>query len=437
METKNSFSARLLFTSNLAIFTIGLGFAVRAAIADDLRVKIFNVIDAAQSATMVGQALGMTFLGFAFTLLIGSSLVDILGSKRILIFSALSNLLGSLLVLWASIRPVDASSYTIVLIGLMLTGLGWGGVEGAVNPLVVSIDPENKIKRLNILHAWWPAGIVFGGLFSIAVKTFGLPWQTNLVVLCLPAFAIIMLVRGQVFPVTERVAQGVSYADMCRELYRRPQFLIFLCCMWLTTSSELAPGQWVDLTLSHTVGMSGIFILIYVSTLMFVMRHFAGPIAHRLSSIGLLWVSSLLAAIGLFALSRANSPVTAVLAATIWGAGVCFMWPTMLAVVSERFVRGGALAMGLMGFTGGMAIQFLLPALGKIFDDAKNLAAGGADKLATLSAEQSTQVIQIASRESFQAIALVPLILLPIFAAIWLHDRSQNKKMAAQSAISS
>jgi MFS family permease len=197
--------------------------------------------------------------------------------------------------------------------------------------------------------------------------------------------------------------------------------------MWLTTSSELAPGQWVDLTLTHTVGMNGIFILIYVSSLMFVMRHFAGPIAHRLSSIGLLWLSSLLAAIGLFALSRANSPVTAMLAATIWGAGVCFMWPTMLAVVSERFVRGGALAMGLMGFTGGMAIQFLLPLLGRVFDDAKNLAAGGADKLASLSAEQTTQVIQIASRESFQMIALVPLLLLPIFAAIWWSDQRQKK----------
>jgi hypothetical protein len=427
MKNITSLNARLLFTSNLAIFTIGLGFAVRAAIADDLRVKIFSIIDAAQSATMVGQALGMTFLGFAFTLLIGSSLVDILGSKRILIFSALSNLLGSALVLWASYRAVDASSFTIVLFGLMLTGLGWGGVEGAVNPLVVSLDPENKIKRLNILHAWWPAGIVFGGLFSIAVKSMGLPWQTNLFILCIPAIAILALVRGQDFPVTERVAQGVSYADMCRELYRRPQFLIFLCCMWLTTSSELAPGQWVDLTLTHTVGMNGIFILIYVSSLMFVMRHFAGPIAHRLSSIGLLWLSSLLAAIGLFALSRANSPVTAMLAATIWGAGVCFMWPTMLAVVSERFVRGGALAMGLMGFTGGMAIQFLLPLLGRVFDDAKNLAAGGADKLASLSAEQTTQVIQIASRESFQMIALVPLLLLPIFAAIWWSDQRQKK----------
>ena len=103
----------------------------------------------------------------------------------------------------------------------------------------------------------------------------------------------------------------------------------------------------------------------------------------------------------------------------------------MLAVVSERFLRGGALAVGLMGFTGGMAIQFLLPVLGRVFDEAKLLAAGGAEQLARLGAEQQAQVIQIASRESFQMIAWLPLILLPIFAAIWLHDRYRAGQVAS------
>ena len=43
---------RLLFVlSNLAIFMIGLGFAVRAAIAGDLQADLFNVLDLARSAT--------------------------------------------------------------------------------------------------------------------------------------------------------------------------------------------------------------------------------------------------------------------------------------------------------------------------------------------------------------------------------------------------
>ena len=88
METSASVALdepRLLRLANLGIFTIGLGFAVRAAIADDLRLQIFNAIDQTHSATLVGQALGATFLGFALTLLIGSALLDVFGIRKMLL----------------------------------------------------------------------------------------------------------------------------------------------------------------------------------------------------------------------------------------------------------------------------------------------------------------------------------------------------------------
>ena len=47
---------RLLFIGNLSIFMIGLGFAVRANIAADLQNDIFNHLDLARSAAMVGEA---------------------------------------------------------------------------------------------------------------------------------------------------------------------------------------------------------------------------------------------------------------------------------------------------------------------------------------------------------------------------------------------
>ena len=110
-------------------------------------------------------------------------------------------------------------------------------------------------------------------------------------------------------------------------------------------------------------------------------------------------------------------------AAAVWGIGVCFMWPTRLAIISERFPRGGAMALGMMGFAGGMAIQFVLPRMGAIFDSAKAEAAGGAEQLAGLSPEAMTEVIRFASVESFQAVAIVPLLLLPVFGLIWVMDR--------------
>ena len=82
---------RLLFVlSNLAIFMIGLGFAVRAAIAGDLQDDLFNVLDLARSATMVGEVLAATFIGFALTLLFGAALVDLIGVRRMLLFAAAS-----------------------------------------------------------------------------------------------------------------------------------------------------------------------------------------------------------------------------------------------------------------------------------------------------------------------------------------------------------
>jgi MFS family permease len=417
---------RLHHVGNLSIFMIGLGFAVRANIAPNLQGEIYDKIDLANSAALVGEALGATFTGFALTLLFGSALVDLIGMKRMLLLSALGYIAGALGLLAATTMPVDGTVETVILISLLLTGLGWGAVEAASNPMVAALYPEEKTHRLNILHAWWPAGIVVGGLMGVMISGTGLPWELNMLVLMLPALALAWMVASSAFPVTERVAAGVSYGQMFAELLKRPLFWVFWVCMYFTAAAELAPGQWVNISLSNIVGMQGILLLVYVSALMFVMRHFAGPIVERISSMGLMFVSCLAAGIGLYLLSLADSPILAFAAATVWGIGVCFMWPTMLAIVSERFPRGGAMAMGLMGFAGGMSIQFVLPQMGAIFDSAKAQAAGGADNFATLPPEAMQEVIRYASVESFQSVAFVPLLLLPVFGLIWLMDRKKG-----------
>jgi MFS family permease len=409
---------RLNLVGNLSIFMIGLGFAVRANIAPNLQADIYDKIDLVNSASMVGKALGMTFTGFALTLLFGSALVDLIGMKRMLLLSALSYVAGAAGLLAVTTMPVGPAVETLVLVSLLLTGFGWGAVEAASNPMITTLYPEEKTHRLNILHAWWPGGIVVGGLLGVGITGMGMAWELNVFVLLVPALVLAWLVASATFPVTERVASGVSYGEMFAELLKKPMFWIFWACMFLTATSELAPGQWVNISLSNIVGMQGIILLVYVSALMFVMRHFAGPIVDRISSVGLMFASCLAAGIGLYLLSMANSPPMAFAAATVWGIGVCFMWPTMLAIISERFPRGGAMAMGMMGFAGGMAIQFVLPRMGEIFDSAKAEAAGGAEQLAGLSPEAMTEVVRFASVESFQAVAIAPLLLLPVFGLI-------------------
>jgi hypothetical protein len=189
----------------------------------------------------------------------------------------------------------------------------------------------------------------------------------------------------------------------------------------------LAPGSWVDIALSQTAGMPGILVLVYVSAIMFVMRHFAGPLERRFSDIGLLWLSTIPAGIGLYLLSIASSPLTALVAATLWAIGVCFMWPTMLAAVSRRYPRGGSWAIGIVGVFGALAIYFVLPQIGKIYDQAKLEAAGGDAAFAALQpGPELGRVLAFAAEQSFQVIALVPAALFVIFGLLWLAERRKK-----------
>jgi hypothetical protein len=196
--------------------------------------------------------------------------------------------------------------------------------------------------------------------------------------------------------------------------------------MFLTAASELAPGQWIDMTLTRTVGMRGIWLSIYVSGMMFVLRHFAGPIAHRVSNLGMLWGSVALATLGLWLLPRADSPLTGLAAATVWGLGVCFLWPTMLANVAERFPRGGELAIGGLAVAGALAIELVLPRLGAIFDREKLALAGGPDALAALSGPELDAVLRGAAQTSFETLALLPAALVLVFGAVWLWERRRG-----------
>jgi MFS family permease len=413
---------RIFLVSVLALVTAGVAASLRADVASDLQKIFFDPIDKAHSAEMIGAVLGVPFLGFAFTIAIGSPLLDFIGAAVLLPLSGVCFIAGTLTILFASSIASGAGIYNVIWIGAVITGIGWGLVETVVNPLTATLYPDEKTARLNALHAWWPGGLIIGGLLGYGLSQAGVGWNIKLALILIPAALVVILCMGMKFPPTERVASGVSMGGMFKELLK-PMFLVLFLSMFLTAASELAPGQWVDLALTRTVHMQGILLLVYVSGIMFVARHFAGPLSHRLSPIGLLWCSCLLASLGLLALSVANSPVMGILAATVWGCGV---WPTMLATSSERFPRGGALLMGLMGTAGTLSINFVLPAMGSIYDSKKIELAGGDAAFKALSGEQLNAVLGQAAQASFRAVAILPAILLVVFGAIWLYDRSKG-----------
>ncbi len=421
---------RLFWLSVLALFTASMSAALRAAVASSLKAEWIDPVAPIAAGEMIGAALGSAFLGFSITVFVVSAVLDRIGIRRVLIGCGIAFLIGTTLIVGAGLFAKGMAVYHLVWLGMLLSGIGWGFAEASINPLTARLYPEDTTHRLNVLHAWYPGGLIVGGLAGVFLAPL-LPWQAIMALVYLPAVFVILIGATTRFPEPPAAAGSRAMKDMMLEVVRRPSFFVWFGAMFLTASSELAPGQWIDVALSNRVGMRGILLLVYVSALMFVFRHFAGRIAGRLSNPGLLWVSSLLAAIGLFLLSQAQSPVSAILASTVWGLGVCAMWPTMLASVAERYPRGDSWALGLVGSAGALASFFVLPRLGEMFDQAKVEIAGGPEAFTRLSGAALRAVEDAAASQSFARLTFVPLTLLVVFGAVWLAERRSARPSAS------
>jgi MFS family permease len=378
---------RLFVASCIALMTTAMVFSIRAATLDDLGAHFYV------NKEFVGIFAGKAFLGFATAILIGGPLCDALGMKILLSASWLLHVSGVLLTIFAP-------SYGVLVWATFVVGLANGLVEAVINPLIATLYADEKTHRLNMLHAWWPGGVIVGGLSAYALTRLGFGWQSKMGIILIPAFVYGLMTVGQKFPATERVASGVSGRKMFRELLR-PMFLLLTFCMVLTGATELAPNQWMESVLRNIAHTPGILVLVYISGLMFVMRFFAGPMVHRVSPIGLMLACAAFAATGLFALSYAYNGFTAFAAATIFGIGVCYFWPTMLGVTSEQFPRGGALLLGLMGAIGNIAVDRALPLMGKIYD-------------------------QYGAAQAFRYMTIAPITLVLIFGAMFMYYKAQG-----------
>lgn len=404
---------RLFLASCVALVTTSMVFSIRGDALDALGV------DFKLTKEQLGQLLSPAFLGFTVSILIGGSLVDVFGMRRLLTISGLFYVAAILTIVVAPFpdAPVEAifgNSITVLLWFAMLAlGLAQGLVEGVINPLCSTLYPEDKTHRMNVLHAWWPGGLIIGGLLAFLITmvmglggegvdpaTATMGWRIKFLTILVVAVGYLFLIRGQEFPKTERVAAGVSNWDMLRDLLR-PSFIALWGCMWLTSATELGPDQWTASLITELTGMQGILILVYTAGIMFVLRFFGGPLAHKFSPFGLLTISAVLAAAGLYSLGSVSTMAGAFAAATLFGVGKTYFWPCMLGITSEQFPKGGPVALALMGGTGNLAIALVLPFMGRWYDNDGAAAA-------------------------FQYVSFMPMALVVFFGLFFLYFRSKG-----------
>jgi MFS family permease len=408
---------RLLWAGSLAIFAAAIGAGVRGGILANW------AADFGFTGAQLGAIGGAGFTGFCFGIIIGGVVVDKIGYGKLVVAAFVFHVLSAFIALSATKGQSQSTAYLLLYIGTFVFALANGTLEAVANPLVSTLFPSNRTHYLNILHASWPAGLVVGGLIGwILGEGMQVSWKIQLGLFLVPTVLYGVAFMGQHFPKSEASQKGLSVGEMMRDvgilgsvvacfligLFFKDQlggilgfftgnafftsttwnmlswvvalglllivgiktnfsigatllFVLFIAHL-LVGAVELGTDGWIqNITGNILTPAEGKILFVFTSFLMFSLRFCADWIERHLkiSPIGLLLICSLLAMIGLWLVSGINTFPGAMMALAVYAVGKTFFWPTMLAVVGDRFPRTGAVAMSIMGGIGMMSAGLL------------------------------------------------------------------------------
>ncbi len=423
---------QIFFASCAALLVTSLSFGIRAGVLGRMGTEFH--LDASQLGTIAATA----FWGFPLAMLVGGMLVDVIGMKKLLVGAFVFHLIGIILT-------ITASGYWGLFISTLCIGIANGTVEAACNPLVATIYSDNKTTKLNHFHLWFPGGIVIGTLLVYFInKALGdAYWVSQLEVglMIVPTLLYGFLFSKLELPVTERVASGVTSGEMYISLLK-PLFILMIILMFGTAITELFTGQWIDILLKN-VSDNALLLLTIETGIMVIGRAFAGPVVKQFSPAGVLLISAILAAAGLYILGHTTGNMLFA-GALVFGIGVCYFWPTMIGFVSENLPKTGAVGLNAMGGAGMFAVSVYMIFMSGYYDKlvGGKLPAGadlGAYNASSASPEMAAALIEAkkaAGPEIINVTLIIPIVLSVAFAGLFIYMRSRkhNPELSLSSA---
>jgi MFS family permease len=398
----------------IALITTSTAFITRAILVNTVWPGEFG-LDKVQAQELFGAGIWP----FAISIILFSLVIDKVGYKAAMWFSAIcyAAYAGLALLAYAVVHgaglegdallTAQKRAWDYLYAGSVILGLGNGTVEAFINPVVATLFSREKTKWLNILHAGWPAGLVLGGVITILLsRAVENDWRIVVYLLAIPAAIYLVLLVPLKFPVQERVASGTSYREMlaefgvigaaiagflvCKQLgmvfgwsdavtygllavsvvayglycrsFGRPLLIVLCLIMMPLATTELGTDAAITGLMEEPMKAAGhnpAWVLVYTSAIMMVLRFFAGPLVKVLTPLGLLAACATLAIIGLNLLAVAAGMAFIFFAATLYGVGKTYFWPTMLGVVSEQCPKGGALTINAIAGIGMLTVGII------------------------------------------------------------------------------
>lgn len=405
---------------------------LKLSLSGTLKAVFFDTTSPLTSAALVGGILGITYLGFTICNAILPPFIDALGIKRVLVVGLI--IFNASFIVMICAEPGTASAYDTLWIGALLHGVGWGIIESIVNPVVPSLYPEDKAAKLNRVHTSWPLGWILAGLLALGMEQVNLNWQYMFAMSLVPgviALGMLMFVR---FPPTERVANGISFGGMWREVFVKPGIFMLVIVMFLALACETVPQNWLDIIVGQISGIKGTWLLIYVAVAYFFARWFADYALKRVHPVTILMASCFAIFLSVLGLAHLTGPYVTMACTALLGAGAALLWPNMLAVASERYPNTGSLGIGLLCSAGMASGYFIVPWVGALYDSYKIQAAGGSAAFEALVPESIEWIAAntVAATTTLTQFAVLPLLLGGYFLVdYWFKVRKEKRRVAA------
>jgi len=407
----------------MAILAAGIGMAIRGGIFEIWRAKFgFTGLE-------VGLINGAGFTGFCFGIIIGGIIADKIGYGKLVIVAFALHVLSAVVTFGANDGMATKLAFNFLWTGTFLFAVANGTLEAVANPLVSTLFPNNRTHYLNILHASWPAGLVLGGSAGAYLgENLQWSWKAQLALFLVPVAIYGFMFFGQTFPKSEASAKGLKLGDMLKDVGMIGSAVVavllglfikeslgpllegftnnafFTSTSWTVISAVVGVAVWATLSglsgwatgafllfalfivhalvgavelgtdgwIQNITGnilnpKQGKYLFVFTSALMFALRFCAHFIEKnlKLSPVGLLMVCAMLACVGLNLVSGITAFGGAMGALAVYAVGKTFFWPTMLAVVGDRFPRTGAVAISIIGGVGMMSAGLIgSPGLG-------------------------------------------------------------------------
>lgn len=244
-------------------------------------------------------------------------------------------------------------TYPGLLVGMMAIGCGLGPIEGLASPLIAELHPRAVATQMNVLHAFYSAGLAAASLLMGVALDRGTHWRTAFPLAAVPALLVgIMFAAGRY----RSAEDGPRPAPLpVREILRSRAFWPLAAAMALTAGCEGSLTFWspnfiqAEYGASALVGSYGLAVFAAAMTI----GRFATGAATRFVSLPSLMVALALAGAGAtLCLALVRSLSVSLGAFVLGGLCIACFWPCILSLATSRMAAGSATLLAMLSVAG-------------------------------------------------------------------------------------